>query len=80
MEHDGALNDYQEADDPQRSVPNPARQAVDRERRKARAGVDKIKATYGAMMFEQLQCGRLTVPMLDAAQKSIRQEIDEANN
>ena len=75
-----ALSDYQvEPDDPQRSVPNPARQAMDRALRQARAAVDKIKATYGAMMIEQLQGDQLTVPMLKAAQQSIRREIDEAN-
>jgi hypothetical protein len=76
-----ALNDYQvELDDPQRSVPNPARQAVDRELCKARAGVDKIKETYGAMMLDQLQDGQLTARMLEAAQKLIRREIDEASD
>lgn len=76
-----ALSDYQvEPDDPQRSVPNPARQAVDRALRKARAGVDKIKATYGAMMLEQLQGGRLTVRMLEATQKSMRRELQEVND
>jgi hypothetical protein len=75
-----ALSDYQvEADDPLRSVPNPVRQAVDRQLRKARAGVDKIKETYGALMLEQLQGGRLTVRMLNAAQKSIHRELDAAN-
>ena len=76
-----ALSDYQvEADDPQRSVPNPARQAVDRELRQARARVDKIKETYGAMMLEQLQGERLTVRMLEATQQSIRRELQELNN
>ncbi|MHB8390236.1 MAG: putative transposase, partial [Acidobacteriaceae bacterium] len=76
-----ALTDYQvEPDDPQRSVPNPARKAVDKELHKARTRVDKIKETTGAMMLDPLQRGRLTGRGLDAAQKSIRRELDEAND
>jgi hypothetical protein len=76
-----ALVDYRiEPEDPTRTIPNPARQVVDRELRKARAGVDKIKESYGAMMLDQLQDGQLTARMLEVAQKSIRREIDEAND
>ncbi|EQD27481.1 hypothetical protein B2A_15217, partial [mine drainage metagenome] len=67
-------------DDPQRSIPNPARKAVDQELHQARTRVDKIKETYGAMMLDPLQGGRLTGRGLDAAQKSIRRELDEAND
>lgn len=76
-----ALTDYQvEADDPQRCVPNPARKAVDRQLHKARARVDKIKETYGAMMLDQLQGGRLTMRMLNATHQTIRRELQEAND
>ncbi|MGH9340293.1 MAG: putative transposase [Acidobacteriota bacterium] len=41
-----ALTDYQvEPDDPQRSVPNPARKAVDKDLRKARAQLNKLSPT-----------------------------------
>src|ERR1019366_6778380 len=43
-----ALSDYEvEPDDPQRSVPNPARKAVDKELGKARARLNKLKHLGG---------------------------------
>ena len=51
-----ALSDYQvEPDDPERSVPNPARKAVDKELRKARAHLSKMKETYGAAFVDYFQ-------------------------
>jgi hypothetical protein len=42
-----SLVDYQvEPDDPQRSVPDPTRQAVDKGLRKTRADIKKIRETY----------------------------------
>src|SRR5207245_4068692 len=42
-----ALTDYQvEPDDPQRSVPNPARQAVEKELQTARTHLRKLKVHY----------------------------------
>jgi transposase len=76
-----ALVDYQvEPDDPQRSVPNPARKAVDKELRKARAEVDKIKETYGTTVLERLQGGASTIRMLNAEEKKIRHELKKAND
>jgi len=47
-----ALVDYQiEADDPQRSVPNPARKAVDKELSRARAHLNKLRARYTAKIL-----------------------------
>jgi hypothetical protein len=75
------LVDYQvDPDDPQRSVPNPARKAVDKELRKARAGVKKIQESYGAAVLEHVQGGTATPRTLNAEEKKIRQELKEAND
>ena len=69
------LVDYQvDPDDPQRSVPNPARKAVDKELRKARAGVKKIQESYGAAVLEHVQGGTATLRTLNAEEKQIQQE------
>jgi transposase len=75
------LVDYQvDPDDPQRSVPNPARKAVDKELRKARAGVKKIQESYGAAVLEHVQGGTATLRTLNAEEKKIQQELKEAND
>lgn len=75
------LVDYQvDPDDPQRSVPNPARKAVDKELRKARAGVKKIQESYGAAVLEHVQGGTATLRTLNAEEKQIQQELKEAND
>jgi hypothetical protein len=75
------LVDYQvDPDDPQRSVPNPARKAVDKELRKARAGVKKIQESYGAAVLEHVQGGTATPRTLNAEEKKIQQELKEAND
>ena len=48
-----ALVDYEvEPDDPARSVPNPARKALDRELRLARAAFTKLQERFGAMAID----------------------------
>jgi len=48
-----ALVDYQvEPDDPTRSVPNPARKALDKQLRLARAAFTKLQERFGAMAIE----------------------------
>ena len=75
------LIDYQvDPDDPQRSVLNPARTAVDKELRKARAGVKKIQESYGAAVLEHVQGGTATLRTLNAEEKKIQQELKEAND
>ena len=75
------LVDYQvDPDDPQRSVPNPARKAVDKELRKARAAVKKIQESYGAAVLEHVQGGTATLRTLNAEEKKIQQELKEAND
>jgi hypothetical protein len=74
-----ALSGYQvESDDPERSVPNPARKAVDQELHKARARLNKLKQTYGDASLDYLQGRTPTMREFKAADKKIYQEIQEA--
>ena len=74
-----ALSDYQvEPDDPERSVPNPARKAVDKELGKARARWNKLKQTYGDASLDYIE-GRIpTMREFQAADQKVYQEIQEA--
>ena len=74
-----ALSDYQvEPDDPERSVPNPARKAVDEELRKARARWNQLKQTYGDASLDYAEGRTPTMREFQAADKKIYQEIQEA--
>jgi DNA-binding CsgD family transcriptional regulator len=74
-----ALSDYEvEPDDPQRSVPNPARKAVDKELGKARARWNKLKQTYGDVSLDYIKGRTPTLREFKAADKKIYQEIQEA--
>lgn len=74
-----ALSDYQvEPDDPERSVPNPARKAVDEELRKARARWKQLKQTYGDASLDYIEGRTATIREFEAADKKIYQEIQEA--
>ena len=74
-----ALSDYEvEPDDPERSVPNPARKAVDQELRKARARLNKLKQTYGEASLDYIEGRTSTMREFKAADKKIYQEIQEA--
>jgi hypothetical protein len=74
-----ALTDYQmEPDDPLRSVPNPARKAIDKELRKARAHLNKIKETYGTVFLDYFQGRTPTQRAFTSAEKNIHWEIQEA--
>jgi transposase len=74
-----ALSDYAvEPDDPARSVPNPARKAVDKELGKARARLHKLKQTYGDASLDYIE-GRIpTMREFQAADQKIYQEIQQA--
>jgi len=57
-----ALVDYQvEADDPTRTVPNPARRALDQEIRAARAEVTRLEQAYGAAAVDNAEARRPTM-------------------
>jgi transposase len=74
-----ALSDYEvEPDDPERSVPNPARKAVDQELRKVRARLNKLKQTYGEASLDYIEGRTPTMREFKAADKKIYQEIQEA--
>ena len=74
-----ALTDYQvEPDDPERSVPNPARKAVDTELRKSRVHLNKMKETYGATFLDYFEGRTPTQRAFTAAEKQIHLEIQEA--
>jgi hypothetical protein len=74
-----ALTDYQvEPDDPQRSVPNPARQAVDKQLRKARAHLNKLKQTYGDAFLDYFEGRTPTQRTFTSAEKKINLAIQEA--
>ena len=73
------LSDYQvEPDDPERSVPNPARKAVDKELGKARARWNKLKQTYGDASLDYIEGRTPTMREFQAADRKIYQEIQEA--
>jgi hypothetical protein len=74
-----ALTDYEvEPDDPLRSVPNPARKAVDKELRKARAHLNKMKETYGTAFLHYFEGRTPTQRAFTSAEKKIHLEIQEA--
>src|ERR1017187_4330416 len=63
-----ALCDYQvEPDDPERSVPNPARKAVDKELGKARARWNQLKQTYGDASLDYIEGRTPTMHEFQAA-------------
>jgi transposase len=75
-----ALTDYQvEPDDPERSVTNPARKAVDKELRKARAHLNKMKETYGTAFIDYFEGRTPTMRAFTAAEKKIHQDIQQAS-
>jgi transposase len=74
-----ALSDYQvEPDDPERSVPNPARKAIDKELRKARTHWNKLKQTYGDAWLDYIEGRTPTMREFKAADQNIYQEVQEA--
>jgi transposase len=74
-----ALADYQvEPDDPTRSLPNPARKAVEKEVYAARVHLRKLRESYGARAIDYIQGSTSTDPDFEIAEEKIRMEIDEA--
>lgn len=75
-----ALIDYElEPDDPLRSVPNPTRQAVDRQLRQARAEIKKLQQAYGAVALGQTQDDPAASSTLKPEQLRIRDQIHKAS-
>jgi hypothetical protein len=76
-----ALSDYQvEPDNPDRSVPSPARKAVDTELRKARAHLSKLKQTYGDASLDYVEGRTPTMRAFTAAEKKIYKEIQNTDD
>ena len=74
-----ALVDYQaEPDDPNRSIPNPARKAVDKELRTARARYAKLHEKYGSTALDYLEGRTPTMRAFTVAEKQVQREIREA--
>jgi DNA-binding CsgD family transcriptional regulator len=74
-----ALVDYQvEPDDPNRSVPNPARKAIEKEIHTARVHLRKLRQSYGATAIDYVHGRTRTVAGFEIAEEKIRREIDKA--
>ncbi|MGH7575115.1 MAG: putative transposase [Longimicrobiales bacterium] len=73
-----ALIDYQvEPDDPARSVPNPARKAVEKERRTARARLKNLQEAYAGAALDYVEGRSPTMRAFSAAERRIRRDIDD---
>jgi len=76
-----ALVDYQaEPDDPNRSIPNPARKAVDKELRNARTRYAKLREKYGSTALDYLEGRTPTMRAFTIAEKAVQREIRESAN
>ncbi len=74
-----ALVDYEtEPDDPNRSIPNPARKVVDKELCNARARYAKLQEKYGSTALDYLEGRTTTMRAFTAAEKQILREIQDA--
>ena len=76
-----ALVDYQvEPDDPNRSVPNPARKTVEKEIHTARVHLKKLRQSYGATAIDYVQGRTRTVVRFEIAEEIIRKKIDKTTD
>src|SRR6266705_4381141 len=73
-----ALADYEiEPDDPNRSVPNPARKAIEKELRRMRAQLAKLRANYAAITLDA-HPRRLPRTAAKKAKEKLRTEIAQS--
>jgi hypothetical protein len=76
-----ALADYQvEPDDPNRSVPNPARKAVEQEMHTVRVHLRKLRQNYGATAIDYVHGRTRTVAAFEGAEEKIRTAIDKTTD
>jgi DNA-binding CsgD family transcriptional regulator len=76
-----ALVDYQvEPDDPNRSVPNPARKALEKEIHTARVHLRKLRQSYGATAIDYVHGRTRSVAGFEIAEEKIRREIDKTTD
>jgi len=74
-----ALSDYKvEEDDPTRTVPNPARRAMDKQIAEARARVAELEAAYGSAAADNQEKKRPTMRGFKIANASIGKPLREA--
>ena len=75
-----ALADYKvEPDDPNRSVPNPARKAVDKDLRTTRAHLATLRETYGAAALDYVHGRTPTMRAFTNAERRIQRELRETD-
>jgi DNA-binding CsgD family transcriptional regulator len=73
-----ALVDYQvEPDDPNRSVPNPVRKAVEKEIHTTRVHLKKLRQSYGATAIDYFHGRSRTMAGFEIKEKKIRAAIDK---
>jgi hypothetical protein len=73
--------DYQvEPDDPNRSVPNPARKAIEKEIHTARVHLKKLRQSYGTTAIDYVQGRTRTVVRFEIAEEIIRKKIDKTTD
>ena len=75
-----ALVDYEaEPDDPNRSIPNPARKLIDKELRKARGHLAKLQERFGSNTLDYLEGRTPTMRAFTTAERKIQRERTEAS-
>jgi transposase len=73
-----ALTDYGvEPDDPDRSVPNPARKAVDKELHQARGQLARLRESYGTAALEYIDGRTPTMAAFTEAEQRLQSELDK---
>ena len=76
-----ALTDYDdEPDNPDRSVPNPARKELEKQLRASRAELAKLRETYGSTALDFLEDPDSTMRAFTKEEKRIRKEIEAIRN
>jgi hypothetical protein len=71
-----ALTDYAvEPDDPERSVPNPARKAVDKELRQARREMARLRESYGTAALDYVDGRTPTMEAFTEAEQRLQGEL-----
>lgn len=73
-----ALTDYAvEPDNPERSVPNPARKAVDQELRHARRDVARLRESYGTEALDYLDGRTPTMKAFTKAEQHLQHQMEK---
>jgi len=75
-----ALVDYDfEPDDPNRSVPNPARKEIEKGLRKARSRLGELQATYGAVALDYIENRTPNMNAFTQSEEKVHAEIREVS-